>query len=220
MTLRVTSAITGAIVVAMLVAALWTINAYGWSQIVPVHFNLAGRPNGWAPAGPALLMLPGLGAGLWVLRAILPRITPRGENLERSATAYGVIWIAATLVIALAEAAMIASTARYPVNIGAAMPALVGLTFLVIGNVLPKLRWNYVVGIRTPWTLADERVWDQTHRFGGWAMVIGGLILLIGAAIPPYAPKPGLVAGIGGLVALASVIKSYLLWKDRQRAGG
>jgi uncharacterized membrane protein len=154
-----------------------------------------------------------------VLLFLLPKITPRGANLVRSSPAYGTIWIAVTAVLAFAQGRIITSTLGYRGEPPGAVPAVFGLLFIVIGNVLPKLRWNCVVGIRTPWTLADERVWDKTHRFGGPAMVLGGAVIFIVALIPPYTPKPGLVPGVIGLVALLTVGKSYLLWRDQQRQG-
>lgn len=73
---------------------------------------------------------------------------------------------------------------------------LVDGLFLVIGNVMGKLRPNYTVGIRTPWTLANDRVWDQTHRFGGKTFVFAGGLLCVLAALPLDLAWPGL-AGAG-----------------------
>ena len=84
------------------------------------------------------------------MRLILPKMTPRGENLERSGGAFDTIMIAIILFIALMQGLIIAPVAGYVVDIVAVMPAMLGLLFVVIGNVLPRLRWNYVVGVRTP----------------------------------------------------------------------
>ena len=217
MSQRVTGALLALIVVASALAGAWTLTQVAPGQAIATHFDGQGHANGWAPARIALFIMPAVAAlmgGLWFL---LPRVTPRGDNLERSGGAYGVIFIAATLMLAVGQGLIIAAALGRPVAAVGAMPAALGLLFIVIGNVLPKLRWNYVVGVRTPWTLADERVWDRTHRFGGWAMVLGGLAILIGGLIPPYGGKPGLVAGIGGAVALLTVVHSYLVWRDLRK---
>ena len=84
-------------------------------------------------------------------------------------------------------------------------------------NVLGKLRPNHSVGIRTRWTLDNERVWDQTHRFGGKAFVLAGVLLLVLAATPFGSAwaAPAIVAVSVG-AALASVFKSYWLWRELQ----
>jgi uncharacterized membrane protein len=86
---------------------------------------------------------------------------------------------------------------------------------MVIGNVMGKLRPNHVVGFRIPWTLANERVWDQTHRFGGKALVLGGILI----AVLPFTPLDsawwgGAIAAIALLSVAAPMLKSYLLWRE------
>jgi uncharacterized membrane protein len=83
-----------------------------------------------------------------------------------------------------------------------------------------KLRSNHIIGIRSPWTLSSDRVWDQTHRFAGRSFVLGGALLIAGAAIPGWEPWQGIlitavmVAVIGG-----SYLKSYWLWREEIRQG-
>ena len=116
------------------------------------------------------------------------------------------------------QAVTIASALGQPVDVAMAMPALIGMLFIVIGNVLPKMRWNYVVGVRTPWTLADEGVWDRTHRFAGWVMVLAGGSTTLGAFLLPPDARMGLMTG----AVLASMVlivgKSYLLWRALPRS--
>lgn len=91
---------------------------------------------------------------------------------------------------------------------------LPGVLFLVLGNVMGKLRQNAMVGIRTPWTLRNERVWDQTHRWGGKAMVLGGLVLLVLAACPiPESWHAPTAIAVPTALAIATTLKSYLLWR-------
>ena len=214
----VTNLIVSLIVLGSFLAGLWALSHLGAGQRIAIHFDLNGRPNGWAPARIAVFIMPAVAAGLWILRLVLPKMTPRGDNLERSSGAFDTIMIAIILFMALMQGLIIAPAAGYPVAVVAAVPAMIGVLFVVIGNVLPRLRWNFVVGVRTPWTLADERVWDKTHRFGGWVMVIAGLVLIIAAAIPPHAPKPALIAAVIGTMAVSIVAMSYWFWRQLQRA--
>ncbi|MGI9170740.1 MAG: SdpI family protein [Caulobacteraceae bacterium] len=127
--------------------------------------------------------------------------------------------MATTAFLALLQGQMIAAALGRPVDIATFLTALIGVFLAIIGNVMGKLRWNYVAGFRTPWTLADERVWDKTHRFGGWLLVIGGLVLAASAFAPAHPPvKLFLILGVVATVAGATLVKSYLLWRKRDRA--
>jgi uncharacterized membrane protein len=212
---RIAILVASTILLLSLAAGLWALAQVGADRVVAVHWNAAGRQDGFAPAPVAFVLTPVVGAAVLALLVLLPSITPRGENLNRSAAAYGVICVATASVVALAQAAIVGIALGYPVNVAGAAPAVIGAAFVVIGNILPKLRWNYVAGIRTPWTLADARVWDKTHRFGGWVMVAGGLVLLAAGLIPPYVAKIGLVAGVSGAIVLLTFLKSYLLWREQ-----
>lgn len=215
---RIAAWSSGVLIIGMLIAAGWALTRLPRGLPVPIHYDISGAPNWWAPAYIALFILPVAAAFLWMLRVIFPRITPRGPNLVKSPVAYGTIWVAATVAMALIQAHTIAAALGHPVNVAIFVTALIGCLFIVTGNVLGKLRWNYVVGIRTPWTLADERVWDKTHRFGGWLFVIGGLVLVTSALLSHYAaPKPFLVLGVIAAIVLMTFVKSYLLWREQQR---
>lgn len=93
------------------------------------------------------------------------------------------------------------------------------MTLVLIGNQLGKSRSMYLIGVRTPWTLASEEVWIRTHRLAGRLMVGGGLAFVV-AAFLPLSPQM-LQALLFGVIAVAvgvPVVYSYLLWR-RERAG-
>jgi len=166
------SVVGGVIIAAMVLAGCYALAHVPADARVPVHFDVYGRPNGYAPAWVGLLSLPFITAALWGLRAILPRIDPRGDRLARSGRAFDTICVATSAVLAAGQTLIVGGTLGVSINAGHFLLAMLGLFLMVIGNVFGKLRWNYTVGIRTPWTLADERVWDQTHRFGGRVFVL------------------------------------------------
>jgi len=72
-----------------------------------------------------------------------------------------------------------------------------------------------MVGIRTPWTLADEEVWVRTNRVGGWLMVLAGVVMVATGAIG-FRMLPGLIAV--GAAAAISVGYSYVIWRRINRA--
>jgi len=98
------------------------------------------------------------------------------------------------------------------------VPIGIGLVFLAIGNLLPRARPNWFVGIRTPWTLSSDRVWEKTHRFGGRVFVAAGiLITLAGLFAVQWAHA---VAFTVILITVTTVlVYSYLEWKREQPSG-
>ena len=207
------------LVVLMLGASLWTLALLPADAQVPIHFNASGAADGWAPAAVGLLLTPGLAAFVWLLMLKLPVVDPLGANLLRSATAYAAVWIGTVTVLFAAHAMILASALGLAAPVAIVMPIAVGLLLMTIGNAMGKLRWNYTVGIRTPWTIADERVWDKTHRFGGRALVVAGLAITSSAFVPALQPWQGLwIAGLTVGVSLLAVLKSYLLWREQQQA--
>jgi uncharacterized membrane protein len=73
-------------------------------------------------------------------------------------------------------------------NIGAVAGLLISAFLIVIGNYMPKTRQNRFLGIKTPRTLSDERIWDKTHRFAGFVWTIGGIVLLPLVLLGLYIP--------------------------------
>jgi len=72
----------------------------------------------------------------------------------------------------------------YNISVSLWMPVLIGLLFIVMGNYLSKIKPNWFMGIRTPWTLSSEEVWNKTHRFGGKIFILGGLLMILEPLLP------------------------------------
>jgi uncharacterized membrane protein len=79
-----------------------------------------------------------------------------------------------------------------------------------MGNFLGKVRKNFFLGIRTPWTLASDEVWAKTHRLGGWCFVIAGVLVALSAVLVP--DVQWLVYIIIGM-ALIPVVYSYIAYR-------
>jgi immunity protein, SdpI family len=178
-----------------------------------VHWDLDGNPNGWMPRaigaafGPVMLVL------MWLLLRFVPRIDPRAENYARFREAYEVIVASVLVLLLVVHGIMLAVALGYHVSVARIVPALVGALFVVIGNMMPLVRPNWWFGIRTPWTLSNDRVWTRTHRLAGYTMTAGGVVMIVAAlAVPAQLGVPVLVA-----VAVASTfgpaLYSYLTWK-------
>ena len=91
-------------------------------------------------------------------------------------------------------------------------PSRAGVTFVVIGNLIPRARPNWFVGIRTPWTLSSDRVWEKTHRIGGYAFVVMGILVALGGLFGTVLVMPWM-GGVIGAIVLGLVIYSYVEWR-------
>ena len=203
------------LVIVVLAAA---ISIWAYPRLPPTvatHWNLRGTPDGFSSRGLAVAIMPLLIVGMTGLFNVLPKIDPRRENYARFLTSYWLIANAVIVFMLVAHAMIIASGLGFSVRVDRLMPVGVGLLFVFLGNYLTRVEPNWFVGIRTPWTLSSDTVWRKTHRTGGWLMVIGGLVLAIGAFLPHGAFLPLLVVTIL-LVALIPIVQSYVLWKREQ----
>ena len=156
---------------------------------VPIHWDAQGHVNGWAPrfwaaAVPVLVM-----TGLAVVFASLPVISPRKFEIRPFARTYGIIVLATLAFTLVIGTVALLAGAGYPVSVQLVAPVAVGALLLVIGNFMGKFRKNFFVGIRTPWTLASDAVWERTHRFAGWLFMLAGLVWIVGglAHVTPVA---------------------------------
>ena len=74
------------------------------------------------------------------------------------------------------------SFAEYDINIFVGV--FFGILFIIVGNYMPKCVQNRTIGIKIKWTLANEENWNKTHRFGGRAFVVGGILICISSLLP------------------------------------
>lgn len=210
-------------IIALLMTAMVLVGLYGLVELPPqaqvvIHFNARGEPDGRTASRWGLFAMPLIALALWVLMPLLRRLEPRAENLARSQKAVDVITVALVALHAAMQVWIVAAslgTWRLPSN---GYLVALGALFVVMGNVLGKLRPNHIVGIRTPWTLASDRVWDQTHRFGGKVFVVAGTVLALTPVIPAARGWEGPILLVVTLVsATLTIWRSHQLWRDLQR---
>lgn len=197
------------------IVAMWAfaLAVYGrLPERVPVHWNLGGEVDGWGPRFPAAFLMPLVAMGTVALVAVLPWLDPRRRNFERFRDELRLITNVLVLFFAWLEAMSLGAALGWPIDVTAATLAGTGLLFVAVGNYLPRVRSNWWVGIRTPWTLDSDRVWRETHRVGGRCFVAGGLATVV-AALLPHPVRPWLAIAALGLASLVPIVYSYLAWR-------
>lgn len=191
-----------------------------WARIperAPVHWNLAGEVDRYGGRIEVLLLIPLMMLGIWALLRFLPRIDPCRANYAKMEGTYELV-ITLTLAMLLGlHGVVIAAALGRQVPMERIAPGLVGVTFIVLGNVLPRARPNWWFGIRTPWTLSNDRVWTRTHRVGGYAFIVAGLGLIIAVFTGGSAVRGAVLAG-GLVAALVPAVYSYIAWRQETSA--
>jgi uncharacterized membrane protein len=184
-------------------------------ETMPTHFDISGQPNGWSSRLFGAWMVPLFLLFMWGLVRVLPAIDPRGGNYAKFGGAFEGIIVSMMLFMLGMHIIVLRAALGYPVAMQRVVPIGVGVLLVVIGNLLPRARPNWFVGIRTPWTLSSDRVWEKTHRFGGHVFVVGGtLIVLAGLVMTQWAH---IVLVTVTLLCTATVlIYSYVEWKREQ----
>lgn len=203
--------------VLILALSIWGWLGTGPDAQIPVHFGLDGTPDRMGGKIEGFILLPALAIGLSALFGLMPLIDPRGQNIRRSEPAVLTAWAGVIWVLAAAQA-LITLTALGLFEPGGAPGQFVGFAsaalLAVLGNVLSKTRPNWLIGIRTPWTLSSDKSWDVTHRWGGRLMMLGGFVSAIAFLIAPP-PVSFTVLGISAIVmTVFSVGLSYWIWKN------
>jgi uncharacterized membrane protein len=184
---------------------------------VPLHWNVHGVVDRYGSRAEGAFFLPGMMLLLWLIMRFLPRVDPRRENYAKFADTYELVVNSIIGLFAVMHAALIGTALGWPVSMARLVPALVGLQFLILGNALPRARPNWWFGIRTPWTLSNDRVWMRTHRVGGYLLAAAGLVLLVAAALPRLWTIT--LGGVALVVAsFGSLVYSYVAWKQETSA--
>ena len=183
---------------------------------VPVHWNIHGQVNGYSAKGTLFIINPGIMLGTLGLFAILPWLSPRNFEVETFRSTYLYIMLVMVAFWAFIHALMLWAAVTGHINITKAIMGGVCLLIALLGNVMGKVRRNFYVGIRTPWTIADERVWNATHRLGAKTMVVGAIIGLI-CALAGAGPLLCVVPVLAG--AFVPVIYSLVYYKQLERRG-
>lgn len=170
------------IVVLVLVAATVVASLVAYPRLpdpAPIHWNIHGQIDGWGPRWVAAWLGSGCAVFIAALLLILPRLGPLTENFAKFGKTYGRIAVAVTLLMAMLHGTILLAACGHDVRMGATLTVIIGVFYALLGNWMGKVRRNFYVGIRTPWTLASEAVWDRTHRVGGRVMLAAGLLVAV-----------------------------------------
>ncbi len=163
---------------------------YGFAVLpdtVPIHWGLYGQADGYGPKWMGTFLYPLMSTGIYVLIRVLMAAGPRLGEREHVAANLQVgklILVGIMLLLLIVQLSTIAQALSVGFNMTMVIMLALSVLFIFLGNYLGKVRRNFWMGIRTPWTLASSVVWERTHRLGGWLFVAAGLIGIPCSFIP------------------------------------
>ena len=183
---------------------------------VPIHWNIAGEADDWGSKATAAFLFPVVILGMYLLFFLLPFLDPKKERYEQFKKTYHVF---KNIIVFFMVGIYFISSMKsigYHISIELWIPILVGLLFIIMGNYMSKLKPNWFIGIRNPWTLSSEEVWNKTHRLGGKIFIVGGLLMSLMGFLPVAWRLP-LFFVILALVILGTTIYSYLVFSQLKK---
>jgi len=178
------------------------------------HWNAQGVVDGYSNKLNSVLMFPILQTVFFALLVIIPRIDPKKKNIEKFQK-YFLSFINIILIfIILIQSQIFLWNIGIHISATTIMPILMGILFIFIAQLLKNAKQNYTIGIRTPWTLASEKVWDKTHKLGGILFTVSGGISILSVLLPHYS----LYILIGSILlsTIYLFVYSYLEYKKEQ----
>jgi uncharacterized membrane protein len=205
-------------------AAILIVLAFGASallyprlpQTVPTHWNIHGQADGFGDKSFGLFMMPVVMVLLLGLFRLLPWLSPRRFGVDEFRSTWLFVMLLVVALMGYIHAMMLWTLWRGPIDITRAFTAGLFIFFALCGNVLGRVKRNFYIGVRTPWTLASERVWTDTHRMTARLFVASGVLGV--AAILLGMPGWMSIALIL-LISMIPVVYSLVLYKRLERRG-
>lgn len=198
-----------------ILVAMFALTAWAWPGApdqMPTHYGLDGKADGWGGKFAGLGLLPFIALATYVMMLLVPRLDPGYANYESFPGPFATIRLSILVLMAIVQFATIFARGR-ELNTNMLVPFAFGVMLVMIGNQFGKIRPNWFVGFRTPWTLSSKVAWTRTHRAAGWLLVVTGVMLIAGGAFGVAWLVYGAVGiSVAGILALTAW--SYRLWRD------
>jgi uncharacterized membrane protein len=199
------------LILAVAVLCLGLILEPQFADPMATHWGANGEANGFGSHFVGIWLIPLMLIGINGLFLIIPKIDPLKKNIAKFRKEYnGFVLVINAFMVYVQVLTLIWNTGNHFNMTTYMLPAL-GFFIFYAGVLISKARRNYFVGIRTPWTLQDERVWDETHQLGAKIFKVSGVLTLVGIFFPNLILWFMMIPLLGG--ALFTIVYSYVLYQ-------
>ncbi|RJP51347.1 MAG: SdpI family protein [Anaerolineaceae bacterium] len=178
---------------------------------MPSHWNAAGEIDGYMSKFWGIFLMPVITVALIPLFLVIPHIDPLKANIAKFRGAFNWFIVIFVVYMLFVYALTLAAALGYQFNMTVMILPVVGLLFIGAGYMMSKAKRNFFIGIRTPWTLSSETVWDETHKFGSKLFMVSGVVTVISA----FLGENGiwLMLAVTLVAAFVPMVYSYILWR-------
>jgi uncharacterized membrane protein len=181
------------------------------------HWNTANQVDGYISRFWGAFLMPVVSAGMLLMFLVIPQIDPLKANIAKFREYFNAfITLIVVFMVYMHILTMLWNLGYDQFNMGAAMLPALGLLFVFAGVMMRKAKRNFFIGIRTPWTLSSDRVWDETHRIGSILFIISGILALLGAFFADYAVWFILIPVLASTLFL--LVYSYVLYQRETKS--
>ncbi len=180
---------------------------------VPIHWNASGEVNGYGSKLFGTFGLPAISLAMYLMFLVLPYIDPRRKNYADFRSTYQFLKYILILFFLGIEVMTFLIASGVIVNKPILIQIMVSLLFILIGNVMGRFKHNYFVGIKTPWTLANEEVWRKTHRLAAPLWVLGGVVNILLTFLDLHFNGIGFVIIIA-VISIVPAVYSYIAYQQ------
>ena len=211
---------TTLIVALTLVAVAVVFSAAVYNQLperVASHWGANDQVNGYMSRFWGAFLMPLIALGMLGLFILTPNIDPLKANIAKFRQAFNAFIAAIMVLLLYVHVLTLAWNLGYQnFRMSQAMLPAIGLIFIFAGLMMRKARRNFFIGIRTPWTLSSDRVWDETHRVGSRLFVAMGIVTMFTALLG----QAGIYVMFGAILigVLVPVIYSYVLYQQEPKS--
>jgi uncharacterized membrane protein len=180
---------------------------------VPIHWNSKGQIDGYGGKFLGAFGIALVNLGMYLLFLVLPCIDPKRKNYKGFQSTYQYLKYLLIVFFLGLEVTILLIATGVVVNTTIFIQVLVSLLFILLGNVMGRFKHNYFVGIKTPWTLANEEVWRKTHRMAAPIWVIAGIINILLTIIGMGFNGIAFIIIIAAIVVVPTVY-SYIIYQQ------
>ncbi|MFA5931436.1 MAG: SdpI family protein [archaeon] len=194
------------------------ISAFSYNLLPPTmitHWGLNGEANGFSSKEMGLAIIPVLMTIIIAVLYYLPKLDPFRKNMESIQEEYQKFIAVFSGFMLYIQIIVILLNLGIPLQIGVLFSPAFAALFYSVGNLIGKAKRNYFIGIRTPWTLSSDTVWDKTHKLGEKLFKGTAILCIFGIILPNYFIILLLVPLIIGSIGL--IIYSYKEYKKEQK---
>ncbi len=210
--------------VTLLVAVVLTIGAAAYSAVlypqlperIPIHWNIRGEVDGYGSKATGLFLMPGVMVFLLGLWLVLPWLSPQNFKIEGFRQAWDWVWLMTSGLMAFCHLVIIQAGMHPTADLGRVMVSGLCAFFALIGVPLGKVKRNFWMGYRTPWTLANDKVWESCQHFASKTLIVTGLIGAAGVWLGVPIP---VCIGLFLLGSLLPLPQSVIVYKRMESRG-